>query len=336
MATIRDIARETGLSIATVSKCLNGQQVKPENKEAIFAAVDRLHYLPNGTARSMRTQSNKLIPIIVPTMAHVMIPETVMECSRLLIKQGYYPTVCVTGGDPELEKSYLLKLASHQMEGILSMPTCTDEKIYRCLDVNGIPYVFFEQDVPGMEANTVHLSGDVAIAALAEAARDAGHRLGGAILGHKDSQACQRQYGKIKSIINSYGYYPSDDYVIFTDFTVKGGQEAMSRLLALPEPPSIVFCLGEELTVGAYGSIMHHGLKIPDNIGLIGIQNTSVLDAVSPELKISALVEPTDTLAKVCVDRLLELIRLKSEGKNVTENIIHKKIPLEYIRGDTI
>lgn len=335
MVTIRDIAKETGLSIATVSKCLNGQQVKPENKAAIDEAVERLHYLPNASARSMRTQSTKIIALIVPTMKIIMIPEITMVCSEILIENGYYPIVCVTNGDPEIEKNYLLKCASHNVDGIISMPTCTDIDIYKKLDANGIPYVFFEQYVPGMDANTVRFSGIDAAEEMVTAVHAAGHEHGAVIFGHRHAQAFQSRFSILKSVVEKHGYILPPEYVIFTETNIISGNHAMKQLLALPEPPTVVFCLGEELTIGAYSALRQTDLIIPDDIALIGLKNTTNIDFTEP-LSITCLMQPNEQLGKACVTRLLELLKMKENGTDSTKEHVHITIPVKFVPGDTL
>lgn len=334
--TIRDIAKETGLSIATVSKCINGKSVKPENRQLIEDAITKLRYLSDGTARAMRTQSTRLVVIIIPTLTNVMIPEIVSRCEALLIENGYYPVLCVTHGDAEMEKKYILKFASHHIDGIISMPSCTDVDIYRTLDANCIPYVFFEQTVLGMDANIIHLSGEYAIEEMTIAVRSAGHKNGGVIFGQRNNQAFQRRFARLKSIINKYGYHIPNEQIEYTDATVMGGRIAMNKLLALPDRPTVVFCLGEELTVGAFNAIKQNGLRIPEDMALIGIRNTNVLDAISPDLTVSALREPTEKLAEACVRRLMDLIEMKKRNEDITSNRIHEHIQLEFVPGQTI
>lgn len=332
--TLHDIARETGLSIATVSKCINGKTIRPENKKLIDEAIERLHYIRDDSARAMKTQSTGLVGIIVPSMKTIMIPEIARACSDALLENGYYPVLIVTHGDEELEKRYLRKFASYHFAGVISMPSCTDIETYRLLDANNIPYVFFEQNVPGVNANMVEFVCEEATRHMISMVKAAGHQNGAVIFGNENAQAFQTRSAGLRSLLTEFGYFIPDERIVFAkDTTILCGRDEMRKLLAMPERPSIVLCAGEELTIGAYSAIRQSELRIPDDISIIGIKNSPNFDFTSP-LTISCLLQPNCQLALACVDRLFELMKEKEDG--TSSEPTHTAIELEFIPGDTI
>ncbi len=122
-ATVKDIARETGLGLATISKYLNGGNVRPKNKKLIDDAIKALHFVPNEFARSLRTRQSRTIGVLIPELSNAFITSIITTMEDLLRKQDYAVIVCDCRTDPQMEKEAVSFLMHKRVDGLINMPT---------------------------------------------------------------------------------------------------------------------------------------------------------------------------------------------------------------------
>ena len=147
-ATIKDIARETGLGYATISAYLNGTNVRPKNKELIEAAIQKLGYVRNEYARGLKTHRSMTIGVLIPELSNTFSTLIVSEMEDELRRHGYGILVCDCRSDPEIEKTSLRFLESKMVDGVIVMPISTDGKVFDLLP----------QDLPAVAIDRFTLS----------------------------------------------------------------------------------------------------------------------------------------------------------------------------------
>ncbi len=332
-ATIKDIARVTGLSIATVSKCINGQVVKAENRLLIEKTIEELGYVRDESARSMKTGRSGFIAIVVPTLEIPMIGVFVRECQSLLIKKGLTPVICVSENDENREQYIISKLEAYQIDGMIVMPVSRGTtRAYDYLKNNNRPFVFFDQFIPAYPSNCVALCGDDAIEELMIELKKLGHKNIGVVLGTKSLHSFDRRSAMISKYAEKHGIGFSSQYMISGD---SSGLDCVKQLMSLEPSPTAVICLSENAAVSTYFAFSSLGFSVPDDISLIGTRNGDEIDRTLP-IDLTLLDQPIHCCAEACVETFYEMLMLKYDKKPVGSNSRRVDINMTLHRGKTI
>ena len=122
-ATMKDLARETGLGLATISKYFNGGSVREKNRVLIEAAAKKLRYVPNEVARSLKTQQSRVIGVVIPELSNAFITSIISSMEDILRKKDYAVIVCDCRSDPKREKSAVEFLLHRRVDGLINMAT---------------------------------------------------------------------------------------------------------------------------------------------------------------------------------------------------------------------
>ncbi|MCC6094351.1 MAG: LacI family transcriptional regulator, partial [Eubacterium sp.] len=163
-ATIKDIRAETGLSLATISKYLNGGNVLPRNKEKIDEAVKKLHYRPNEIARGLVTNRTKTIGVIVYNIASIFNGTLLTTIGMELRKRGYGVLICDSAGDKEMEHSNLQFLLDKMVDGIIVVPAEQDASFLQPARDAGVPMVIVDRILSGNQEDSVTINNKEAAA----------------------------------------------------------------------------------------------------------------------------------------------------------------------------
>ena len=145
-ATLKDLARETGLGLATLSKYFNGGTVREKNRVLIEAAVKKLHYMPNEVARSLKTQQTRVIGVIIPELSNAFITSIISSMEDILRKQDYAVIVCDCRSDAKREKEAVEFLLHRRVDGLINMATDTSGAHLKAALSAGIPVLVFRND----------------------------------------------------------------------------------------------------------------------------------------------------------------------------------------------
>ena len=305
-ATIRDITRVTGLSVATVSKFLNGRNVLPENREKIEKAITELRYEVNEVARCLATSRTKTIGVLIPNLENIFACSIISDIEDFLRRQGYGTIICDCRGDPDVEKEELDFLCSKRVDGIITIPSS---------NVPGYLARALSREIPVVLVDRTFNEGgfDSVLSDNAEASREAvsalisrGHRRIGIICGkHEYYTARERLAGYSETLLKS-GISYINDLVQEGELSVQHGYEGIKRLLALKDPPTAVYLTNYEITLGAIIAMNELGVRFPDNLSIIGFDNLMLAQVVNPRLwmVVQPMHEIAKTAAKVMLGRL--------------------------------
>ena len=165
MATIKDVARMAGVSISTVSKYLNGGNVRPENLEPIRSAIAALDYRANPFARCLKAQRSRSIGILLPNMAAPFFGTMVMALDTILREHGYHSMICCYGSSHGLERDYFRFLLSTGVDGMVYVPEDLSAEEFRELTAQRpIPVVQVDRAIQGVETDAVLVNTAIAVA----------------------------------------------------------------------------------------------------------------------------------------------------------------------------
>ncbi|MDL2233721.1 LacI family transcriptional regulator [Ruminococcaceae bacterium OttesenSCG-928-L11] len=329
MATIKDIARETGLGLATISKYLNGGTVREKNRLAIEAAVDKLGYTVNELARSLKTSRSRTIGVVIPELGNAFVTTIITEMEDILRKNGYSVIVCDCRTDAAQEREAVRFLLQKRVDGILNMPVSRDGTHLDSALEAGVPVVLIDRMIDRLAGKVHSILVDNAAGASAAVSRliDAGHRHIGVILGPQGVfTTAQRHLGYSRAMTRN-GLTPDAAFVVYGDYTVQGGYEGMRRLLELPGLTA-VFVTNYEMTLGAIIAGNELSVKIPERLSLIGFDNLQLSQVIQPRLTI--VTQPLKEIGEAAAGIFLEA--LEADAPEIRELVLNTGL----LEGDSV
>lgn len=306
---MKDIARDLGVSLMTVSKALRSHSdISEQTRARVLKRMRELNYQPDWIARSMVTGRTYLIGLVLPDLMHSFFAEVAMGVSRRLQPLGYQAVIANTQEDSEIEKRDIALLAARKVDGLIiaSAQRQRAAQTLRALDRAGTPYVLIDRMVPGVTANYVGAKDEEigAIATehlIAQGARRIAHIRGPAV-----STGRGRLRGYRRALRRS-GMEVRADYIVSGEWGDRGGYDAMLRLLALEPRPDAVFCYNDPVAAGAIQAALENRVRVPEEIAIIGVGNVHYSDLLRVPLSTvdqsSALMgERAAELLARCID----------------------------------
>jgi LacI family transcriptional regulator len=274
---MKDIATDLGLSQATVSKVLrNHPDIGEETRRRVLDRVKELDYQPNSLARSLVTGHSYLIGLVAPSLHHPFFAEISRAFSRVIRTSGYSLIVSSSEEDPEIEKEEILRMLGRRLDALVIATSGGNIEQFKRMESNDQCFVLIDRELPGLAANFVGINDEKAGKLATEHLIDMGCRRVAHIRGQDNSTGMGRFEG-YRQALRQRGVPFSEDYVVRRNYvdteTTHQGMEAMRRLLELDPRPDGVFCFNDPLAIGAMITIIESGLRIPEDIALIGCGN---------------------------------------------------------------
>jgi LacI family transcriptional regulator len=307
VATIRDVAQLAGVSTATVSHVLNNTRaVSDGSRDRVLAAMEQLHYQPNAVARSLRMSETLTIGLIVPD---VEIPffAWVARCIEASANEaGYNVILCNSGWSLNRELLYLDNLLARRVDGLICISlSMTSEHVAPMLKRHA-PVVWFEQTRSGGQSDAVIIDNFKGAYAATAHLIAQGHRRIGCILGLDRSQLTVDRLAGYRQALKDNGLSFDEALLCPGDYTPPTGLAAAHQLLALREPPSAIFAYNDMMALGAMQAINERGLRIPDDIAIIGFDGIALTKYSCPP--ISTVEQPIPEMCRLAIRMLLDRI----------------------------
>ncbi len=274
---MKDIARDLGLSVVTVSKVLRDHpDIGEETRKRVLQRVKELDYEPNILARSLVTGRSYLIGLIVPGLIHPFFAEVAKALSKTIVAKGYSLIVSSSEEDPTLEAREIRHLLARRLDALVIASSGVDTELFRRMRSQSQPFVLIDRAFDGLEANFVGMddvaAGRMATQHLIETGR---HRIAH-ISGRENSTGIRRREGYLEAL-RTNKLPIQEDYIVSRDYvdtdSQRQGAEAMRQLLERDPVPDAVFCHNDPMAIGAMNTILDAGLRIPEDIAVIGCGN---------------------------------------------------------------
>lgn len=306
---MKDIARKCGVSVATVSKALSGQQdIGRETCEKIRQAADEMGYMTNASARALKTNRSYNIGVLFVDPMHSGLAHeyfsAVLDSIRLESERGGYDITFINGSVGRRQTSYLQHCLYRGVDGVVIASADFSDPMVLELVQSRLPVVTIDHVFNGRVAvMSDNVSG---MDALVRYAAGKGHRRLAFIHGEKTTVTNGRLTGFFRAC-EALDIPVPDDYVLQGAFhDVQRCYEATKQLLALPERPSCIFFPDDFSYIGGFNAITEAGMRIPDDISAVGYDGIHLASVISPAL--TTWKQNTDGLGREAAGRLIELI----------------------------
>jgi len=271
MATIKDVARMANVSVSTVSKYLNGGNVRSENIESIRSAIETLDYRINPFARSLKAQRNRSVGVLIPDMSAPFFGTVVTSLDKVLREQGFHCLVSAYGSNHGLERDYLRFLITNGIDGLIYMPeNLSAEEFYELTDKYSIPTVLVDRLIQGVNSDAVLVNNADAVYTGVSRLIEKGHKRVAIITGLQSIfTAKERLVGYLRAL-SDHGILYDDALVVSDEHTVTAGYRGFETLMKLPDPPTAIFTTNYDITIGLVTAIRERGLFIPEDMDVFG------------------------------------------------------------------
>ena len=309
MATMKDVARLAGVSIATVSATLSGRSfVSPELQERVRAAIDELGYAPNAMASGLKRGSSALIGLIVPDITNPFFTELVQDVQRRAALEGYTVLLGVSDDNAVREGELIRLMRSHQAAGTIVLPSGGEEDCRRLAGLAGdMPLVAVDNAPLGIAVDTVVIDNRKAAQLATNHILSFGHRVVATVAGPSHRFVSRERFLGFEAAMEAGGLAISEALVRRGDFQVEAAREAGLALLAEHPRPTAIFVANNQMLIGVMQAVAEAGLVVPRDISIAAIDDFPWASAFMPAL--TTVRQPIDAMAKAALEYLSSRIR---------------------------
>ena len=330
-ATMKDIARRTGLGLATISSYFNGGNVREKNRIKIEEAIEELHYEVNEVARGLKTNATRTIGVVIPELNNTFCAEIITGMEDVLRSHGYATIVCDCRTDKKLEREAVEFLIRRRVDGIINMPVDEEGNHLKRFQKTGKPIVLIDRKLQGINCDSVLVDNKKAAEDAVRYFIERGHQNIGIIGGPEEVFTAQERMAGYYKALESAGIPVSESLIWHGDYTIQGGVRGFEELVQNNPEMTAVFVTNYEMTMGAMIGVNELGIRIPEQLSMIGFDNLQFARACNPKLTIVA--QPTDGIAKEVAKVMLD--RLENTGE-ASGALFSEKLETEIIAGKSV
>ena len=337
MSTIKDVSKYTGLSLATISKYLNGGNVRDENRQSIDEAVRALGYRVNRNARSLKTNRTMTIGVVMPTLSVPFFGSVISALDQTLRGAGYTSFVCSYDFDRDLELEKLRVLSNNNVDGIvLAAQYVSAEELNEIRNARGVemPIVLVDRTIPNFVCDSIVIDNLNATYGAVEQLINAGHRNIGIIVGPLDISTANERMVGYRRALKDYGIIPGGEktadgepgsMIQFGKYDFESGYRLFNHFMDMEQPPTALCVTNYDMTLGAATAAHERNIVLGKDIGFVGFDAVDLCRIVTPPLSI--VEQPAELMGQKAGEVLLkrlageplpfpQVIRLKSHLHN--------------------
>ncbi|ODQ00681.1 HTH-type transcriptional repressor PurR [Salinivibrio sp. SS2] len=319
MATIKDVARLAGVSTTTVSHVINKTRfVAEKTTEKVWQAVEELNYAPSAVARSLKCNTTRTLGMLVTKSTNPFFAELVHGVEDYCYKQGYTLILCNTEGNLEKQRDYLRMLSEKRVDGLIVVCSDLNEDLMLLLEKKrDLPMVVMDWGSHHIDTDRIEDNAELGGYLATKHFIDNGHTKIGCISGQMDKNTCKHRLNGYFRALKEANITVNENWLIEADFEADQAQIAAKQLATMSDRPTAVFCFNDIMALAAISTFNEHGLKVPDDISVIGYDNIDLTEYFSPPL--TTIHQPKRRLGKTAVKLLLARIANNETQQQVFE-----------------
>lgn len=329
--TIYDVAREAGVSMATVSRVVNGNpNVKPSTRKKVMETIERLGYRPNAVARGLASKKTTTVGVVIPDISNPFYAEVTRGVED--IAKMYHYNIVLGNSDQQKPKELDLvnTFLEKQVDGLLFMGRLITPEHEQVFETANVPVVLCATRDEKRRFPAVNINHRLAASEATHFLIEGGHRRVALIVGSlEEPQKGLAKFEGYREALETADMPFDEELVRIGDYRYDSGYEAMKQLLELEDPPTAVFCASDEMAVGAIHAIEDKGLGVPDDIEVIGYDNVPLASMMRP--KLTTVAQPMYDLGAVAMRLLTKFMNHEPiEEQRVV--LLHQLIERESTR----
>ncbi len=312
---MKDIARELGVSVMTVSKALRHHtDISEATRRKVLERARRLGYQPNWIARSLVSRRTYMVGLVIPDLMHSFFAEVAKGAASRLEPAGYHIVILNSEEDPQTEERQISALLARNVDGLIiaSAQRNGAARLFRTLKARRACYVLIDRLPAGAEAH--YVGGE-------------DERIGELATEHLIRQGCRRiahlrgpdiptgigRYRGYRRALARHGLPAPARYVVRAQHNDAAGYEGMRRLLGLKPPPDGVFCYNDPVAAGAVRAVLEAGLRVPEDVAVVGSGNVHYSDLL--RVPLTTIDQSSGLIGQKAAELLLELMEGRRRAK---------------------
>jgi LacI family transcriptional regulator len=324
MATIKDVAREAGVSVATVSKILNYPDYsKAETRKKVTATIKRLNYQPNHAAQSMVNKRTGMIALIIPDVRNPFFTEVARGVEDVANQHNYRVMLCNTDEDPLKQQNYLQALQGRIVDGFIIAVASDDSRQLKKINRRELPFVFIDRECRNYRMDAVIVDNRDGAAKAVRHLLGNGHRRVGFISGKQDTQTGRERLQGYCEALAEGGVSVDPNIIKDGKFTIEGGYQAVKALLELTDKPDALFIANNAMTIGVIKALTEAQIRIPEEIALISFDDADWAEFFTPALTV--IRQPTYTMGSLAGELLFQRIS-ESKPSEIKEIVLKPEL----------
>ncbi|OBX08067.1 substrate-binding domain-containing protein [Gallibacterium genomosp. 3] len=307
MATMKDIARIAKVSTSTVSHVINNSRyVSDEMREKIMKVVHELNYTPSAVARSLKVKETKTLGMLVTATSNPFFAEVVSGVEHYCNQHQYNLIISSTDGDEARLLQNIQTLIQKQVDGLLLMYSDSRHSIVKQLNVQ-LPMVIMDWWPTALNADRIYENSESGAYLATKTLIEQGHQKIAIITGKLDKSLAHNRLIGYKKALQDANLTVHPEWIIESHFDFEGGVEGMKKLLQCTDRPTAIFACSDTIAVGVYQVAWQHGLRIPEDLSVIGYDNIMLSQYLTPPL--TTIHQPKAELGELAVETLLQRIK---------------------------
>lgn len=313
-ATIYDIAKEAGVSITTVSQVINGKgKISEERRNEIFRIMERLRYQPSVIAAALTGKKTYTLGLIVPDISNPFFAELARAVEDQGHRSGYSLMICSTDNKDDRVQSYLNLLQKKSVDGIIVGTGMDNEQMLNPLVEAGIPIVLIAREMPSFAFHTVIADDWIGGTLVARHLLGLGHVRTAILAENPKVSSSRNRIRGFRQALEEAGLSLPDDGIRHCDYTVEDGKRQALELLGEVDGPTALFCCNDLLAIGALQAAKERELKVPEQLSVVGFDNTILASVTDPPL--TTVAQPIEQMGNIAVDLLMQELSKKPMTK---------------------
>lgn len=323
-ATIRDVAREAGVSVATVSRVLNDSgAVREETRRRIEDVARRLRYTPNSAARSLSTRKTRTIGVLLPDLHGEFFSEVIRGIDQVVQAAGWHLLVSSSHNEQAAIEAALRAMRG-RVDGLLVMTPDLDPHALAANLPEQLPVVLLNCGVDDRTYDSVNIDNYAGARAEAEHVLGLGHRRIGLITGPERNHDARERLRGVLDVLAAAGAAPRTEWRVPGDFSERSGYEAAERILAAADRPTALIAANDSMAIGALGALRERGIRVPAEMTVVGFDDIPIARYVAPPLTTVRVTIPA--LGERSTRRLFAAMR--SNGR---QECVQELLPTELV-----
>ena len=294
-ATIRDVAKLAGVSLATVSRVLNDVDypVSAELRQRVRDAVEQLDYVPNAVAQSLRKDVGRDVALVIPNISNPFYLQTMLGIDEVLSKNNYNIILCNTLRNPKLERDTLRKLYERQVRGVILSSVDENAQIVQEYAKKGMKFVLLDQKLTGVESTGINFDARAGARMATEYLIGMGHqKIAFATLPMTRWTRTEMHEGYRGALL--VAGLPYDQSLVYEriaqqvsisgDMELESGRIIAESFLADGCPATAIVCINDMLAIGVIKTLLRHGVRVPEDISVFGYDDIPFAEVFEPSL----------------------------------------------------
>jgi len=328
---IRAVAALAKVSIATVSRTINGAPVVSEKlSKRVWQAIEQLNYFPNSHARSLVSGRSRLLGIIVENITNPFFPELVQSFEEIAVAHGYEILVSSSNSDPNILTTCIRRMIERKVDGVAMLTFGEEEPVLDQLTIHDIPLVLAEFKLADPKTSTILLDYATGIREAIAHLKSLGHRRIAFLSGPHKIHSAMTRLNDFRTAMTEAGLPLESKWILEADHTMKGGVAGFKRLQELASRPTAILCSNDTTAIGVLRAAYLAGLQVPRDLSVVGLDDIDFADYTLPPLTTIRLSRVD--LARAAFEALRQQAELATDPKIQREFLVSTSLVL---RGST-